>query len=327
MAVPTVLTVTPGAGHTGGRTVVEVTGTNFRLPTPPAPTGITTPPPPSVQVLFGGKLATAVAVVSPTLLYCQAPIHDPGTVDVVVRNVDDSGAIIGSETATLAACYAFQRPDLTVERSELARCMEAFILEMRRQIIDAVDWAVHTDYDASTGDMMNIAYMGSLPALVLSDLELPENRTASEGTYEVDIDENTYVERRAPIMVDANFTVMGIASDPPTLLNLLQAVRTFFKKNPQLVYDRDKDDSTRGTIAYDMGAVVSGRVRASRQADNSNVVYFTGEVVIENIRLEDMPGITRAAVPGVPAWLPHEATIRYGWIADQIIVNKTQRKT
>lgn len=322
MAVPTLTAVTPGEGHTGGRTVVELTGTGFKLPNPPAPTGKTTAPPPSMRVLFGGRPAMNIAVTSATQLYCQTPIHDPGLVDVVVQNIDDDGVLVPTEEATLVDAYTFARPDLSAH-SELARALEAFIIEMRRQVSDNVDWAVHTDY---ASDTQTIAYMGKLPAIVLDDLDLPEDRSTSEDSYDVQIDDETFVERRAPIVVNALFTIMGMANDPPTLLTLIQVVRAFFKKNPKLTYDRDANDPTLGEVSYNMGADIDGRVVVAKQKDNTNLLFFTGSVRIESIWLEDMPGITTAGVPGVPSWLPHEATTRYGWISETIVPPTAQRK-
>jgi hypothetical protein len=322
MAVPTISAVTPNVGHTGGRTLLEITGTGFAMtPTaPPNPGGRLPDPPPSMIITVGGAPATAVAVASSTQIFCQTPIHDVGTFDVVVQNCDATGAPIVGETATAAAAYTFERPNLAKE-GQLMRVLKQFLIELNRQIVDNVCWAVHTDYDKSTGDRMNIAFTGKLPSIVLSNLRLPENRTqAQSAPIEVQLDATTFVERRPPDVRDALFRLSGIANTKQEAVNLFQAVVMFFKKNPVLTMFRSADDPTQGTVEYEMHATVGGTFSVTRQADNTNVFSFTGDVAIDAIWIEDMPGVSEAKVNGVPSWMPHEATIRYGWIADTVTV-------
>jgi len=322
MAVPTIAVLLPNTGHTGGDTLIEIDGAGFNLPPDPPPFGLTNQhPPPTMQVLFDGIPAVDVGVTDTGQLYCRTPIHDPGTVDVTVINLDAMGAPIPGETATLSSAYTFVRPDLT-QKGELARVLELFLLELRRQITDNVDWAVHTDFDATTGDF-NIAYMGKLPGIVLADLELPDkNPELQVNTYEVQIDANTFIERRPPIVVDAIFSLTGMSDNPLVLFNLLEATRAFFQKNVSLRVPRSPTDPTQGVVTYAMRASIGTSTKVTRQTDNSNVMAFTGTVYIEDIRLEDMPGLPTAAVSGVPAWMPHEATIRFGWTAQTVKIQK-----
>lgn len=321
MAVPTILTVTPDAGHSGGRTLIEITGTNFKLPDPPPATGKTTAPPPTVQVLFGTKLATAVAVTEAGQLYCLTPINDPGTVSVTVRNVDAAGVLIGAETATLADAYTYARPDLT-QKGNIARALEAFIVEIRRQITPNCDWAVHTDFDDTTGDGLNVAYQGRLPSLVLADLQLPDKSSPESDTYTVEIDATTFVERRAPVIVDAVFSIVGVSDNLLEMLSLLEATKQFFALNGSISVDRDPADPSHGAVEYVMRSEIGAGTKTTRQNDNNNIMSFTGSVTLEQIRSEDMPGVTRAAVPGVPAWYPHQGTVRFGWTADSVVVQR-----
>lgn len=316
--VPTLLSVTPSAGHSGGQTVLRVLGTGFQLPPSPAAQGPVPTPPPTVRVKIGGRAATDVGVVSSSELYCRAPVGDAGAArDVIVENIDADGVMIAGETVTLSAAYTFQRPDFS-ELSELARALEAFIIELRRQLTPNVDWAVHTDYDDSPGDGLNIAYMGKLPALVIADMDIVDNNEEPQNSYDVQIDDETFVERRAPDIVNAVMTVTGITDNAPEIFNLLQATRMFFRKNPKLVFDRDASDPSRGTLELQMGVEFGNRIRTQRQSDNTNVLWWTATVMIERITMEDLPGVSRQGVPGVPSWLPHEATVRYGWTADAV---------
>jgi hypothetical protein len=103
MTTPTIAAVLPAKGHTGGQTLIEITGAGFAL-APPAPDVLPAPPQLSrVRVLFGGVEATDVEVVDDTTVYCTTPIHDPGPVDVVVQNLGETPASLLSSAGPFAA--------------------------------------------------------------------------------------------------------------------------------------------------------------------------------------------------------------------------------
>ena len=84
-AAPTVASVSPSGGTTGGGTAVTITGTGFAA---------------GASVSFGGVAVTGVAVVGATSITATAPAHAAGAVAVVVTNAD-------SQTGTLGAGYAY----------------------------------------------------------------------------------------------------------------------------------------------------------------------------------------------------------------------------
>lgn len=85
-APPALASVSPGQGlHTGG-TVVTLSGSNFS---------------PGATVTVGGNLATAVSVVSSSVVTCTTPPGTVGTVFVTLTNVDGQSASIA---------YAYELP-------------------------------------------------------------------------------------------------------------------------------------------------------------------------------------------------------------------------
>jgi len=95
---PTITSVLPAAGHTGGSTLIEIKGSGFVLP--PGP-GAAIPAPPQasrMRVLFGGELAEGLEVADSGTLYCFTPTHDPGVVDVVVQELGELPAEAWSAT-------------------------------------------------------------------------------------------------------------------------------------------------------------------------------------------------------------------------------------
>ena len=87
-AAPTVASVSPSSGTTGGGTAVTITGTGFA-----AGAGVT----------LGGIAATGVTVVSATQVTATAPAHAAGAVAVVVRNADSQSGTLGADYTYAAA--------------------------------------------------------------------------------------------------------------------------------------------------------------------------------------------------------------------------------
>lgn len=175
MAAPTITSLEPATGPTGGLTLVEVAGPSFRMPPAPSAMGPTSPPRPTVDVLVGGRAATLVRVRAPDRLSFVSPPHDAGAADVVVRNLDDDGVPVAGEEATLAGGFTFVAPRLAVE-SDLTRLVRSLLRELKRQVHPNVSLTVQTDFDAETGDELHLTELASMPGLVLVGPELTENR-------------------------------------------------------------------------------------------------------------------------------------------------------
>lgn len=78
---PTVASVSPNSGPTGGGTSVTIAGTNFAS---------------GATVTFGGVAATNVTVVTSTSITLTTPAHSAGAVTVTVTNPDaQSGSLVG----------------------------------------------------------------------------------------------------------------------------------------------------------------------------------------------------------------------------------------
>ena len=81
---PTILSVTPSIGSSGGGASIMITGTGLL---------------PGIRVAFGGTTAAAFFDPNPDRIFVTTPSHAPGSVDVVVTNVDgQSNVAIGEYT-------------------------------------------------------------------------------------------------------------------------------------------------------------------------------------------------------------------------------------
>lgn len=293
MAV-TITSISPMIGHTGGRSLVTIDGSGFRLPTAQAAaSGITPEPPPSVRVSFGGVVAKSVAVASSTLLFVTTAIGDPtnGPVDVVVENIDDSGSPIPGESATLAAAWRYVRPDVTSERSDLVRVIDAFVAELRRQIVPNVMLPKHTDFDPDTSDTLSLIELPEFPCLIIAATSIEDNFFHAEPErQEVDDpdDPDGFLSLDPPDIVDVVFTILGASDNSKELVNLAATVKRFFKKNPRLAMARDANDASKGEVEFELSARDVPRVKIEGRSSENNLRTFAIQARIVAFRIESM---------------------------------------
>ena len=84
-APPTLTGLTPAAGPSAGSTGVRIRGTNFEPSQP-------------VTVVFAGKAAQNVKVLSPTEIEATTPANAPGAVEVEVITAGGTGRLPGGFT-------------------------------------------------------------------------------------------------------------------------------------------------------------------------------------------------------------------------------------
>lgn len=315
MAVPSIFRIIPLGvgltdpveGPTSGGNIIEIYGGDFRLPTaaPPisaGPTGID-PPPPSVEVLFGGVAAPRVEVIrsnflrvipppSPLQVVSGAGISSPeGAVDVEVRNIDDSGVLIPGESVTASGAYTYRRPGLTAADESCLRYIDqTFLLRWRRDTIENVLKGEHTEWDADTVDALNIISLAELPAIVLVGPDMPENTFYSRRHASEDIlDDGTVLLRPPPRTVDLVYDVIAVSQHEGEMMALQQMIRDFIKKTTFLELDRDPDDSSKGTVRYEVDEV-DGTADRQNRPNNSNIKSYSGTVVIKGVDIEGAPG-------------------------------------
>lgn len=309
MPVPTISTVSPTAGHSGGKTLVVIDGTNFRLPTtPPAENGVTPEAQPSVSVTFGGRAAIRVDVASATRAYVLTPIGDPtdDPVDVVLTNLDDDGVPIPGETVTRVASWRFVRPDVTTGRSDLVRLIDTFVDELKRQITPNVVMPGNTDYDSDTGDTLSVSEVPEFPGLVVAASELVDNDFYAERSkieVENPDDPDGFLELEPPVTVDLVFTVVGVSDNQKELLNLAAVTKRFFRKNPYLSMARDAEDAGKGEVRYEMNAEDAPNVRIKAEANSDNIRTFALTARVIGFDIEAMfeirnPDGTAVSGPG-----------------------------
>jgi len=291
MTTPTINALIPTSGPAGGRALVVVTGSGFRLPPPPPAGGPTTALPPTVVVLVGGRRAEDVRVLSAERLTIRTPPHDAGPADLLVRNLGDDGTPIPGEEATLPAGFTYVLPKLTVE-ADLTRLVRTLLQELKRQVHPNVSLTVQTDFDAETGDELHLTELAALPGLVLVGPELSESRFCSLNALpETPGAGGEVARRRVPYTVNIGFTIIGVADHTTELLNLMAVTTQFFHRNKHLEMDRDPNAPAAGRVRYEMDFTPDGDLRVTSQPNESNVRSFSGSFVVRGFDLEGLAGI------------------------------------
>ena len=247
MAVPTITGVSPAAGPAGGGALVQISGTGFRLYTPPAYGPVQGPAPCYVQVLFGTAASPRVFVLDGTLLEAYSPAY-PGDVElatfapfgITVRNLDDALVPIPGESATLASAYTFTREDLRPPTLELespaTRITRALLQILKREVLLATSPRTHVDYSPDGIDLNQ----AEVPSVHLIGPEFIPDAYGweNESIPETQGDGSALVWPN-PIMHTLRYTVYGHSNAQPEFITLMSAIRKVVWRNPYLVISGD----------------------------------------------------------------------------------------
>jgi len=264
----TITNVNPTAGLTAGREFILITGTDFN-------TAVDAEGASRMEVKFGSALARRVRVRSSTELDCLNPIGNPGTVSVTLTNLDTT------ETVTLATAFTYSRPAIggNAANAGLVHVVETLIAEMRRQILEEVVLTTQTDFDEQVSDELNIVKLAKLPSLVLVGPDVsgsggPHIRTVEPLEY---VGTGKYEQPRPLDPVTLRFMLHGVDDHQARLLNLLEVVVWFFRRNPVLYVLSDPSDPNSEVFEVDMRPPQPQDWRTNTTPNVHNLKHFSGE--------------------------------------------------
>lgn len=344
MSVPTFASITPSAGWSAGRQLVEIRGTGFRLPTAPAAStsGPVPRAPQSVRVTFGGTVAQITRVYSSTLLRCLTPPHWPtrwwydygngnrsrapgpdasppkgatlveesGTIDVTIENIDDDGVLIAGETITASSAYSFVRPRLD-QQGMWDRCVTTFVDTLRIATIDNVVDDADADYDVDTGEVRGLTSVSSLPAIALVNKNFDDSADQFEqGTTEETGSDDYVLVRRPPIYTDFTCALLVMSEDPMELRNISELVRIFFANRDEILIPKNPSVPEAGNYHLNLrrGPGDTG-TRESGRIGRTNLLISSTQVLLSGIPTESAPGIAASGLPFMPPGSSHEGVV------------------
>jgi len=291
MAVPTFTSCTPATGHPSGRYLLTLVGTDFTVPPAPAATGVATGPTETVQITINGRLATDVRVYSSALITCLCPqfkgepsdlSHSPGyACDIVISNV---GPPVESVTETDG--FAYQRPDFTRTEGVLRNVVRTLVLDLRRQVIENVQTSRQVDYDAATGDGLDIVELAGVPGIGLYGPDMQPDNTrrhvarrpsSSLATFE-------YTRYQAPVYKRLAFEATLHAENLEEYLALATEFVLFFKNNLDLEVLSDDQDPTSDYVDIPM-FLTSDPSRAG-VADESSTITGVASFELHGVEID-----------------------------------------
>lgn len=337
MAAPTLASVSPTVGPSGGDFLLTLSGSGFNVPEStddPSFAALDAVLPPTVLITFeqGGKVvaqglqpqAAADGVAS-----CLVPALPTGTYDVAITNLDDDGTPRSDQRVLLAGAFQSVLPQYGAEQeTDLTRTVRELIRLMKRQLlVDEVNYAVQTDYDATSGDELHITKFASLPGIAIAGPELRENRFYSlndQPDYESGDDgegnPTDFVETRVPYTVDLIITVVVASDNKLELLNLQHAFLAFMHKNKWLVVTRTADPAS-PTVRYELDFEPGGQPKVTTVPNDSNIRSFTAEIVVRGFDVEYLAGMDAGqdAATGVP----NQAIVGRGKLVDEVVLDPT----
>lgn len=213
MAVPTIDSLTPATGLTGGGELISIAGTGFAS---------------RIEVSIGGTSSRRIVGVTSLgdLAIFEAPPGDAGAADVVLQNLDSAGDPVPGESVTLAGGYAYTLPDL-VPDSGITQITDYMLRRLRRLVPDGHSGpdSIAVDYDDAPGDGLRVLSLSKVPGLSLTGPRLEVNRVyrRPDRRYE-DIGGGDSRVRGPSIAYDLIYGLTMATRHPRQLGNLMSAV-------------------------------------------------------------------------------------------------------
>lgn len=298
MAVPTITTVTPAAGRSTGTNLIEIAGTNFRLPPPPPAVGyLGGAQPRTVRVQFAGVDSDWAYAANATLILARVPAwagaYDlawPFAVDVRVANLDDAGVEIPGEATVKVDGYDYQQPALAAE-PYLQRVLRELVRLFRRHLLPNVWLTVDVDYTDSPADQDRLRALA--PVLHLVGPLGPLNRFDSVNRDEPVDDPLAplrWLERREPVTADLTFEVRCYAATSRQLFALGQAFILFQRDVVELRVPDDPAIPTGSAKVYEVNCPFDGLPDYNTEPVNAGLFGWVGRFMIRGVQIDTEAG-------------------------------------
>lgn len=296
MAVPTITSISPATGPAAGGNIVEITGTNFKIPTltytVPATVLV-----PTVSILINGETARNVGVISATRVRVLMPRYtgDPrpvtySPVSIVLSNLDSLGAVILGETVTYSNCYTYETWIIGAPRTDppVLTVYRYMVGALMREVCKHVSASTHVDFgDEGTGVRIDLESLPNIGIRVSlgRDVEWVERDNYNEEIDNGDGTVSIYNGRRT-LMMNLDLTLS--AEGEREAFFMVQAVTDFVTVNPLLNVPADSSLYP-GVVNQYPVEIYKEAVQASNPGGADIVAYVIGLRVRGIETLPDWP--------------------------------------
>lgn len=297
MSVPTITSVTPSSGVTRGGNLVEIEGTNFRVPSDGTPESLGNGKAvPTISVQFDGVSSDYAHAITSSRAIARVPQWRgdpkdiPKSMTVRLANLDDSHVEIPGENVELADGYTVERPRLTV-RGITVRVMREFLEEIRRHIHPNVWFTTERFYwDMSEGVPDEIR-QATKPLVHINGLSMEANED-EQGMGGKDVETSsevwhTYPNGRAVDLVIGSIDIYSSAEHTDEIFNLGRAMVAFADECPFLTVERESWDVGDEDYKYPMTLPDDGLPSYDVGPSMDGLKYCRVSMVIEGIELND----------------------------------------
>lgn len=340
----TVTSINPPIGHTGGRNLIEIIGTGFRVPqrTQHASFAPSAPARQTVRVLIDDVPALRVEVANETTVRVFTPPHAPdrwayqdditselspapngnaippdgmtlvqthfGTVPIVIENIDATGTAYPGESLTINNAFTYKRARLDM-LGTWHRVRNAFIDMLRDQVCENVAPFASIDYDTNTGAPLGFLDLVGLPAIAITGVSYPFSDTESQASVGIDERENNYtLIRRPPIMNDFSCVLVVVSDNLDEVDAIGQTLCMVLNRSGNLTYPNVIGDPTAGVSRFRYVVDRAG-FQISGRIGNTNNLTGTLAVTVKSIPTDYIPGTPDAGMATTTSWQPHDGVI------------------
>jgi hypothetical protein len=297
MSVPTLTGVLPGTGLTTGGNLVWLVGTNFRLP-PVPPVGHTNQDEQqTVAAWFGGVRCPFAAAASATRALAQVPewkgapdLAGPFPLAVRIANLDDAGAEIPTENATLPNGYVVDRPNLALE-PYFQRVVRVLLQTLKRHLLVNVSATIGRDYDATPADPAR--FMATLPVIHVTGPRMTVARRDAYNREDTEIDPtnpDAFTRVREAVAVDLAFDLMLWAENPRHLMSLSQALLLMFRQVRFLTVLRDPATPAKGSYEYELDLPWEAYPELVTDPNRDDLVGLRTTCIIRGVQIDTEAG-------------------------------------
>lgn len=297
MAVPTIIELSPSSGLTRGLNVIQIIGTNFRLPGPVPSVGyLGGEQEKTVRVSFDGVESPWAYAASESLILAKVPTYTgptnaifPMSQAVRVSNIDANGVEIPGEYVVSVDAYTLTMSSLS-EESYYQRVIREFLRLFKRHVTKSS--FVTSSRDAASSDYSDKRQDADVPSVYLIGPRAMVNRFYSTNRTEIEVNPqniNEWIQTKEPVTLDFEFTVSAYANSSLQMYGLCQACILMFR-DITVVRVPDFKGQDEPSKEYETEMIWQFMPETDNTPNSSDLFKSSAQVIIRGVNVDDAGG-------------------------------------